>query len=498
MPRCVGIAQPSRLDNLWPGMTTLWLAVRQEDPPALEALLQAGGAVSLPVAEAIAAFDPHGWRQHRVSCSQLLGPLLQHGLDPLGPAGPQQQQENGCTLLVGCWSEEAAEPMLDHLEAQQAAGTLQPGSKHLCLQLLLGACRSCRPRLQLLQFALGQLQQLTGEEAVDASDTEALNSVLLAGAAAGHPAVLSALLASPLPWDLAAVEPNEWEAVPRRLRGYSLLAVAAVSPQPDACVRLLYEAGAVPTAAEFYCAIDALSPGGVAALLACGVPALDTSQPEAIVPLPEGPQSQAAWSCPIHRTLHALSDRLAWAPPAKFGAACQAAVQVLEALRPTVYINAALPEFAWPPDTGNRALPRLDPFDFYFAATPEGGSLPVASRYMGDDEIPHWVLLAARDGSWSPATHHHWPDGFKAAARTLLLAAGRGGHSHGGSGRAGSSAGVSSAVQPPAPRRRRRREAAAIASGSGQEQERCLLGVLPAELLLRIVQAAAEPLSVWL
>ena len=31
----------------------------------------------------------------------------------------------------------------------------------------------------------------------------------------------------------------------------------------------------------------------------------------------------------------------------------------------------------------------------------------------------------ARGGAWSPATHRHWPDPFKAAIRTLLLACNR-------------------------------------------------------------------------
>ena len=109
--------------------------------------------------------------------------------------------------------------------------------------------------------------------------------------------------------------------------------------------------------------------------------------------------------------------------------------------------------------------------------------------------MPRRVLFAARDGSWSPATHRHWPAAFKAAARTLLLAANR------------SSANVGApSSQDPRTARRQRRQAAAAASGSqqpaaapaGGHQAGCTLGALPAELLLRIVKAAAEPLSAWL
>lgn len=130
--------------------------------------------------------------------------------------------------------------MLEHLDAQQTEGTLQLGTKRRCLQLLLGACRSDEPWLHLVQFVLSQLQQLNGVEAVGAADTAALSAALLAAAAAGHPAVLSALLATgQLPWDLAAMEPDGPPHYSNQ-RGYSLLAAAAMSPQPAACVRLLW------------------------------------------------------------------------------------------------------------------------------------------------------------------------------------------------------------------------------------------------------------------
>jgi hypothetical protein len=73
------------------------------------------------------------------------------------------------------------------------------------------------------------------------------------------------------------------------------------------------------------------------------------------------------------------------------------------------------------------------------------------------------LVFVACGGAWSPATHHRWPDSFKAAARVVLLAGGR----TGGSGR-----GV------------RHAPAASLAT-------------LPADVLLRIVQLAAAPMSAW-
>ena len=74
----------------------------------------------------------------------------------------------------------------------------------------------------------------------------------------------------------------------------------------------------------------------------------------------------------------------------------------------------------------------------------------------------------ARGGTWSPATHHHWPDAFKAAARALLLA---------GNGQ-GQGAAASKVSQP-----------SSLATR---------LPALPAEVLLRIIQLAAAPMSDWM
>ena len=61
----------------------------------------------------------------------------------------------------------------------------------------------------------------------------------------------------------------------------------------------------MPTAKDLYWAIDCRSPGGVAALLAAGAPAIDTSQPAAVSNRP----SDVSWSCPIRRTLHVLMTK---------------------------------------------------------------------------------------------------------------------------------------------------------------------------------------------
>ncbi len=271
-----------------------------QDLAAMDALLQAGArpasspAVAATVARLAFDWDPATW-------DQLLPPLLQHGLDPLGPAGwPPQQQFRGRSLLATCFSQEACRLMLAHLEAQRAAGTLQLGSKQRCCELLLGACRSSEPPQQLVQWAISQLQQLIdgAHAAAGGEDAASLDNVWLAAAQSDSAVVLAALLASQLPRDLAAVMPN----------GSSLLTSAAGSPQTASCVRLLIEAGAVPTVADLYAAVDGLSPGGVAALLAGGAPVFNASQPTAFNRMPGFAQIFGGWSCPIHRTLHNLVE----------------------------------------------------------------------------------------------------------------------------------------------------------------------------------------------
>jgi hypothetical protein len=98
---------------------------------------------------------------------------------------------------------------------------------------------------------------------------------------------------------------------------------------------------------------------------------------------------------------------------------------------------------------------------------------------------PNYRLpFVARGGTWSPATHHHWPAAFKAMARTLLLArSATGGGSSGGSRhKRGKGRGSDGRAKRPAP----------PAAGP------CRLAELPADVLLLIIQLAAAPMSAWL
>ena len=78
--------------------------------------------------------------------------------------------------------------------------------------------------------------------------------------------------------------------------------------------------------------------------------------------------------------------------------------------------------------------------------------------------------FVARRGAWSPATHCNWPDAFKAATNTLLLACCR---------TVGSGAG-------------------SVAASRGARPAPAGLASLPADVLLRILQLAAAPMSAWL
>ena len=84
------------------------------------------------------------------------------------------------------------------------------------------------------------------------------------------------------------------------------------------------------------------------------------------------------------------------------------------------------------------------------------------------------LVFVARGGAWSPANHHHWPDAFKAAARTLLLTASSTAGSTGDSWACGSCA------------------------GRGERRAPASLAALPADVLLRILSLAAAPMSTWL
>lgn len=93
-----------------------------------------------------------------------------------------------------------------------------------------------------------------------------------------------------------------------------------------------------------------------------------------------------------------------------------------------------------------------------------------------------WLWLAAQREPWSPAIHVCFPPAFRAAARTVLLAAHR----------ASSTAGAQS--QRPGLRPRHPAQPAAqeppSASAAG-------LALLPPELLHHVLRLAAYPVSAW-
>jgi len=87
--------------------------------------------------------------------------------------------------------------------------------------------------------------------------------------------------------------------------------------------------------------------------------------------------------------------------------------------------------------------------------------------------LPCRLLFVAKGGTWSPSTHHLWPDAFKAAVRALLLAAGSGNtHASAGIG------GIRLADQ------EQHCQPAAITS-------------LPAGIVISIIRLEAAPMSAW-
>lgn len=106
----------------------------------------------------------------------------------------------------------------------------------------------------------------------------------------GRPTFLELLLNSQLPLDLVGRG---------LLSNWSLVATAAATRNAAACVRLLCQAGAPPTAADLRDAASRLDRDAVAALLASARPAVDASAPSVLAS-----GGREGWSCPIHRALH--------------------------------------------------------------------------------------------------------------------------------------------------------------------------------------------------
>lgn len=453
---------------------------------------------------------------------------MQHGADPLAPFpgywGQQVFGQSRKCLLAGCFT--AQSMLLAHMERQRAAGSLRLGSAEAAAYLVVGVARGGDPErhLPLACHGIAALERLLrpagssgGLPAADAAwlpgclftPAQLLHKLLGFVVEASSPPLSEALLASQLPFDLAADAPSPW--------GLPLVAMAAMGGTgAAACVQLLLQAGAPLTTRDLYLAVDYLSPGAVSVLLACGLPPVDVSAPADAVFTP----FKSGWSCPIHRTLHnfaqvagalSVAGKGACAAPmhqaptpprtpsalpqgaelARFrwtwndygdgrGATLKKtdirAAQILEALwsagfKPTVYRQARLPAFLHPskgtppffafdPAVHTPALAELDPLALFDAAHPQHAQLRSLAPWCFEPNggwqpqpgaIQPLVFLARTGGAWSPATHREWPLAFKQAARAVLLC-----------------------------------------SAVGQ------LACLPPAVLLHVLKLAAEPFSSWM
>lgn len=244
---------------------------------------------------------------------QILLPFLRHGLDPLAPEwrGPSTR-----SLLLDCQPDMRGY-LLEHLQGLHSAGQLQLASKCHAAQLVLGAASSGKPMQQAALVAAGitALQGWFGVTEPGAApatpapgslDAQLLDQLLRVLIELPEPGPLLALLGSRLPLNLQMRVPPTNRARQASLRG-SLVARAAISPTAHwVNCRLLRLAGAPLTADDLYNCIDQLSRKALEALLCCGVPTVDTSQP---VNTPQQPQaSVVCYSCPIHRALHKLTQ----------------------------------------------------------------------------------------------------------------------------------------------------------------------------------------------
>ena len=123
------------------------------------------------------------------------------------------------------------------------------------------------------------------------------------------------------------------------------------------------------------------------------------------------------------------------------------------------------------------------------------------------------MLFVARGGAWTPANHHHWPDAYKAAARALLLAGSHGhssGRETGAAGKAGwpsisagcleglSKAATGNLLETGSHSQGSSKERGAARKAARQPASSTRLSALPADVLLRIIQLAAHPMSDWM
>lgn len=312
---------------LRPGVTPLALAARQGTPPRCH--LACLPAASMHLGASMHQGQTQGISlPHRCSMKSLdtVQELLRLGADPCGgshgvtpltglkPGAADAIAEAilraGGDCLARCQAHKpgswlahfvasgrtaAADCLLARMEQQRAVGLLCLGDSRRAAQLL--QCAVERRHGELTSYALGCLQQHVAEAAgqLPSEDGDVLGSVLHAAMRQGSMQLLQRLLGSGLPLDLWVTDH----------RSRSLLSVAATVAPAGAVaglVRLLCQAGAETTASDLLRALDQLSAEGVEALLACGVPAVNTRRPSLRV-VADG------WSCPVHRTLHTLADK---------------------------------------------------------------------------------------------------------------------------------------------------------------------------------------------
>ena len=229
--------------------------------------------------------------------SAVVEPLLQHGADclQLGPPGIAD-----CTLVCllsvsGSQAAALADSMVAHLERQRVAGTLQLGSKARAAQLAQAA--AWRGHAALLAHSLSWLEDYhaTAAGVLAWQDRNTLWDIRQGAIKGTAPlATLPVLLASSLPFDLNARGPH----------GLSAAGHAAISGNnAPAAVRLLVDGGARVTLLDllhvvrFLAAADS-GAAALEALLSCGRPGPDPTQPTTYLPA-----FGETYTCPIHCAL---------------------------------------------------------------------------------------------------------------------------------------------------------------------------------------------------
>lgn len=237
----------------------------------------------------------------------VIHPFLRRGLDPLAPEFAGVFYSG--SLFRSCYHPELQQQLLAYLEGQHAAGQLQIASKEAAAELVCGCCQAGRWDHPLVAAGIVAVEATFGAGAApDSPDDHVLVDLLFRLVDSPQPAPLAALLSTSLPLPLHLRSNHSSWAVrePFPDVSVSLLVRAALSKTAHKDNwRLLQQAGTPVTADDLYNCIDELSSTGVRAVLACRLPAVDTSQP---VSTPQRHASLPRYSCPIHRTLHALTQ----------------------------------------------------------------------------------------------------------------------------------------------------------------------------------------------